>query len=167
MTARSLSLATVALAALLGTPAMAQPAPDALIDAFEGVVGPIRTHRPSHARGLCAVGHFTATPEGTRLSVAPVFNGQRVPTIIRFGVAGSTPAATDNSRGTRGLSIRFETAAGDTWDMANISVPIFGSPTPDAFLAGLLARRPDPVTRQTDAAAIQSAKLADQLEKER
>lgn len=154
---RSMHLTWPALAlasVLAGGPAWAQPTPEELVNAFEGVLGPIRSHRPSHPKGVCAAGHFTATAEGTRLSVAPVFNGQRVNTIIRFGVAGANPQAADTARSTRSLSLRFETAAGDVWDMANISAPIFGSPTPEVFLAGLLARRSDPATGQPNAERV-------------
>jgi catalase len=150
-----LSLAAWTLAVLLsGTQARAEPTPEEIIEGFEGVLGPIRTHRPSHPKGICAAGSFTATPEGTRLSVAPVFNGQPATTIIRLGVAGANPQADDRARSTRGLSIRFETRAGDVWDMANISAPIFGSPNPTVFLANLQARRVDPATGQGDAARI-------------
>eukprot|EP01031_Cornospumella_fuschlensis_P000123 gene123-144_t len=118
----SLGLAAGAIAFCLGgLQARAEPTPEEIIEGFEGVLGPIRTHRPSHPKGLCAAGTFTATPEGTRLSVAPVFNGQRVNTTIRFGVAGANPQADDRARSTRGLGIRFETAAGDVWDTASIS----------------------------------------------
>lgn len=152
---RPLSLAAAALAALLAIPAaQAEPTPEEIVNGFEGVLGPIRTHRPSHPKGLCAAGHFTATPEGTRLSVAPVFSGQRVNTIIRFGVAGANPQADDRARTTRGLGIRFETAAGDVLDMANISAPIFGAPNPQVFLQGLVARRVDTATGQPNAERV-------------
>jgi catalase len=77
--ARPFALLAGTLATLLGPPtlqpALAQsatepPSAEAVVDAFEAVLGPIRTHRPSHAKGTCAAGHFTATPEGTRLSTA-------------------------------------------------------------------------------------------------
>jgi len=151
----SLGLAAITLAAVFGgVPAQAQPTPEQIINGFEGVLGPVRTYRPSHPKGICAAGHFTATPEGTRLSVAPVFNGQRVNTIIRFGVAGANPQADDRARSTRGLGIRFETAAGDVWDMANISAPIFGAPDPAVFLANLQVRAPDPATGRPNAERI-------------
>jgi catalase len=86
--------------------------------------------------------------------VAPTFSGQRVPAMIRFGVGGGNPQAPDTGRSTRGLSVRFETQAGEIWDMANISAPIFGPPTPEALVEGLLVRRPDPVTGLPDAARV-------------
>ena len=148
-------LAAASLACLTGlAPARAEPTPDQVVDAFEGIVGPVRTFRPSHPKGTCAAGHFTATPDGTRLSVAPVFNGQRASTIIRFGVAGLNPQASDTARSTRALSIRFETAAGDVWDTASISAPIFGAPTAQALVDGLIARRPDPATGQPNAERV-------------
>ncbi|WP_158292427.1 catalase family peroxidase [Paracraurococcus ruber] len=154
--ARGAIPAAAAMIALgLAGPAAAQaPTAVQVIEAFEGVVGPIRTHRPSHAKGTCAAGSFTATPEGTRLSVSPVFGGQAVPAIIRFGVGGSTPTASDTARSTRGLSIRFQPPGAAPWDMANISAPIFGAPTPEAFVENLRVRRPDPATGRPDQARI-------------
>lgn len=145
---RLVFFAGAAISAMLITsgPASAQPSPDAIVDAFEAVLGPVRTHRPSHPKGLCAAGHFVATAEGTRLSVAPVFSGQRNTALIRFGVAGANPNASDTARGTRSLSIRFEAPSGDLFEMANISAPVFGSPTPQALVDGLLSRANDPAT---------------------
>jgi catalase len=154
-----LALAAAPLAGLLAlagaSPAGAQTlSPDQIVDAFEAALGPVRTHRPSHPKGTCAAGHFQATAEGTRLSVAPVFSGERVNAIIRFGVAGANPQASDTARGTRGLSFRLETARGDQWDQANISAPVFGAPTADLLAAGLHARAPVAGTGQPDAARV-------------
>lgn len=150
----ALGLAAALTAWLVAPEARAQPSPEEIINGFEGVLGPVRSYRPSHPKGLCAAGHFTATPEGTRLSVAPVFSGQRVTTLIRFGVAGANPQADDRARSTRGLAIRFETAAGDVLDMANISAPIFGAPNPTVFLENLRVRAPDPATGRPNAERI-------------
>ena len=148
MSLRSLLFAAAAGVSLSVQPAVAAdpPDPDTIVNAFEAVLGPVRSYRPSHPKGTCAAGHFAATAEGTRLSVAPTFSGQRVTTLIRFGVAGANPNASDTARGTRGLSIRFETQAGEIFEMANISAPVFGAPTPQALVDGLLARANDPAT---------------------
>jgi catalase len=61
-------------------------------------------------------------------------------------VAGANPNASDTARSTRSLSIRFESPSGDLFEMANISAPVFGSPTPQALVDGLLARANDPAT---------------------
>jgi catalase len=144
---RTTLLLGAACAILAAAPARAQaPSPIAVVDAFEAALGPIRTHRPSHGKGTCAAGRFVATEDGKRLSVSPVFGGEPIPTIIRFGVGGAGPTAPDTARSTRGLAIRFQAPGGVVWDMANISVPIFGSPTPQALVEGLLARAPDPAT---------------------
>lgn len=152
----ALTIAAGTLAAVLAAPVPPARAlaPDEIVDAFEAVLGPVRTHRPSHPKGTCAAGTFQATAEGTRLSVAPVFNGQPMPAIIRFGVAGANPQASDVARSTRGLSFRLETPQGDLWDTASISAPIFGARTPEMLVAGLLARRPDPATGQPDPARV-------------
>jgi len=134
-----LALGSLAFLGLAGAQTL-PPAPDVIVDAMEGALGRITTYRPSHGKGYCATGHFVGTAEGGRLSVAPVFNGQRVPAIIRFGVGGPNARVPDTARSTRGLAIRMETPAGDIWDSASISVPVFGAPTPEAFVGGLLVR---------------------------
>jgi catalase len=111
-----LALAAAAFAASLvsAAPTAEALAPDEVVDAFEAALGPITTARPSHPKGTCAAGTFTATPEGTRLVAAPVFSGKPIPANIRFGVAGaSVRAASDVARSTRGLSFRLETPQGD------------------------------------------------------
>ena len=138
---------------LLAAPAAALE-PAEVVDAFEGAGGAITTYRPSHGKGVCASGQFTPTAEGTRLSVAPTFAGAPVPATIRFGVAGTSPRASDIARSTRSLAIRFETAAGDQWDMANISAPIFGARAPEMLVAGLRARRAGPNGQPADPAAV-------------
>ncbi len=145
--------AALATSFALAAPAMAQPAPEEVVDAFEAAIGPLRA-RPSHAKGTCAAGHFVPTAEGARYSVAPVFAGARVPTIIRFGVGVGSPTGPDTGRTTRSLSVRFETAAGDLWEMANISAPVFGVATPQALVDGLLARRLDPSTGQPNPGTV-------------
>ncbi len=147
-----------ALVAALTLPAPAQAVdPTEVVDAFEAALGPITTARPSHPKGTCAAGTFTATADGTRLVAAPVFSGQPIPATIRFGVAGANPrAASDVARSTRGLSFRLETPQGDIWDQASISAPIFFARTPEMLVAGLLARRPVAGNGQPDPAAVQA-----------
>jgi catalase len=154
-TLAALALAVAwSFAALAPAPARAQPSAEDLVNAFEALLGPIRSHRPSHAKGTCAAGHFVATPEGTRLSTAATFSGERVAALIRFGVGVGDPGGSDTSRTTRGLAVRFETAAGDVWEQANISAPVFGVPTPELLVQNLLLRRPDPATGRPDADRI-------------
>jgi len=149
------TFAALALATgLLAPPPAVALAPDEVVDAFEAALGPITTHRPSHPKGICAAGTFQANAEGTRLVAAPVFTGQPIPAIIRLGVAGVNPRASDTARSTRGLSFRLETPQGDIWDTASISAPIFGARTPEMLVAGLLARRPMAGTNQPDPAAV-------------
>lgn len=151
---RAAPIAALLLGLGAAAPALAQvPTPTQVIEAFEGVQGPIRIHRPSHPKGTCAAGFFEGTAEGARLSVSPSFSGQRIPTVIRFGIGGG-PTAADTSRSTRSLAIRFQVPNGTAWDMANISVPIFGAPTPEALVEGLRVRRPDPATGRPNQAAI-------------
>jgi AhpD family alkylhydroperoxidase len=103
--------------------------------------------------GTGAAGLFEGRSRGARLSVSPAFSKQRMPTVVRFGVGGS-PAAADTSRSTRSLSNRFQVPNGATGGMADISVPIFGAPTPEALVDGLRVRRPSAVARWSGPAGV-------------
>jgi catalase len=147
-------LAALAAALAAATPAVAQPAPDTILDAFEGAVGRHQGHRVSFAKGVCASGHFEATPEARGLTSSAVFAGPRVPATIRLGVGGGNPRAGDNMRGTRSLSVHLEAPGGETWDTANISAPFFAAATPENLLRLLQASRPDPATGRVNAEAV-------------
>jgi len=152
---RPLAVAALALS-VLPAPASAQLDPSRVVDAFEAVNGKHAGFRRSGAKGVCASGEFTGSAEGRALSSASAFSGRPVPVIARFSVGGGNPKAPDNARGVRGLSLRFELPGGETWQMANISAPVFGAASPEQLLAGLEARRPDPATGRPDADRVKA-----------
>ena len=155
---------SLALACLGGltAPVMAQDAMRSanavsLVDGLEGVFGSHAGFRRSGARGVCASGTFTGTPEGASLSKSSAFSGKPVPVVLRFSVGGGNPKAPENARSVRGLAIKMDLPSGDQWLMANISAPFFTAATPDGFQAFLDARRPDPATGKPNPEAIAAA----------
>ncbi len=147
----------VALAAALGAvlqwmavPAQAQVEPTRIVDAFEATNGKFAGARRSGAKGVCATGEFIGNAEGRALSTASAFSGRPVPVVARFSVGGANPKAPDNAKSVRGLALAFDLPNGETWQMANISAPVFGASSPEQFLALLASRQPDPATKVTD-----------------
>ena len=132
-------VAAATLAALL-PPAAVQAAetdqvePTRMVDAFEATNGKFEGYRRSGAKGICAVGEFVGSPEGRSLSTASAFSGNPVPVIVRFSVGGANPKAADNSKGQRNLALQFNLPGGETWQMGNISAPVFGASTPVQML---------------------------------
>lgn len=141
---------------LVGAPAAAQVDPNRVIDAFEATNGKFAGARRSGAKGVCAAGEFIGNAEGRMLSVASAFSGKPVPVIARFSVGGANPKAPDNARSVRGLALAFQLPDGETWQMANISTPVFGVSSVEQFIGLLESRLPDPATKMPDAARVKA-----------
>jgi catalase len=144
------AVACTALLQLGVAPASAQVDPVRMIDAFEATNGKFAGARRSGAKGICAVGEFVGNAEGRALSTASAFSGRPVPVVARFSVGGANPKAPDNGKSPRGLALAFSLPGGETWQMANISTPVFGVATPEQFIGLLASRQPDPATRMPD-----------------
>lgn len=130
--------------------------PEAQVNALEGLFGKHATFRRSGAKGVCATGYFTGTPEGRALSSASVFSGERIPVVARFSVGGGNPKATDKGRSVRGLALQFTLSGGEQWQMANISAPVFFVSKPEQFAPFLQVRTPDPATGKPDAEKLKA-----------
>ena len=139
-------LAVVATA--ISPPALSQVDPGRLVDAFERAGGKYDGYRRSGAKGVCAVAEFVGSAEGRALSSASAFSGKPVPVTARFSVGGGNPKAADNARSQRNLALQFDLPGGETWQMGNISAPVFGAATPEQLLGRLESLAPDAETKK-------------------
>ena len=148
----ALSTATVGFVPVAAAQA---PGPDKLVDALEGVFGKHAARR-SGAKGVCATGFFVGTPDGRSLTSSAIFSGQEIPVVARFSVGGGTPKASDKGKTVRGLALKFNGPGGESWEMANISAPVFFVNSPGNFVKFMEARRPDPATGRPDPAKVKA-----------
>jgi catalase len=137
-------------------PARAQIDPGRFLDTFESTFGKFEGHRRSGAKGVCATGEFVGSAEARALSASAAFSGKPVPVIVRFSVGGANPNAPDNTRTQRNMALQFNLPAGETWQMGNISAPVFGAATPEQFHGRLESLRPDPATKAPDPAKVKA-----------
>ena len=149
------------LVALTATPAVQATEtgdvdPTRMVDAFEAANGKFEGYRRSGAKGICAVGEFVGSPEGRALSSASAFSGSPIPVIVRFSVGGANPKAADNSKGQRNMALQFNLPGGETWQMGNISAPVFGASSPVQLLGRVESLRPDPATKAADPAKVKA-----------
>jgi len=121
--------------------------PVKMVDAFEAAGGKFDGFRRSGAKGICATGEFVGGADGRNLSSASVFSGQKIPVIVRFSVGGGNPKAVDNAKSQRNMALQFNLPGGETWQMGNISAPVFGSSSPAQLLGRLESLAPDPSTK--------------------
>jgi catalase len=153
----SLSTSIIACAfAAFGTPAFAQVDPNQMVDAFERAGGKFEGFRRSGAKGVCAAAEFVGSAEGRALSTASAFSGKPVPVIARFSIGGGNPKAPDNGKSQRNMALQFELPNGESWQMGNISAPIFGASSPQQMLGRLTSLAPDPETKKPDADKVKA-----------
>jgi len=102
------------------------------------------------------VGEFVGTADARALSTASAFSGKPVPVVVRFSVGGANPKAPDNAKSQRNLALQFDLPNGETWQMGNISAPVFGASSPQQFFGRLASLQPDPATKMPDASKVKA-----------
>ncbi len=125
----------------------ADPAnPVTVVQTMETNFGVHPGFRRNHAKGVCALGEFKASPEAKKLSRSPIFTGKSIPVIARFSVAGGVPTISDATRNPRGMALQFQLADGRVHNITMLHTPVFSVSTPEGFLENLQATTPDPAT---------------------
>ena len=140
----------------LSAPAFAQVDPSKLVNAFEQAGGKFEGFRRAGAKGLCATAEFIGSAQGRALSVSSAFSGQPVPVTVRFSMGGGNPKAPDNARSQRNMALQFDLPGNETWQMGNISAPIFGAATPEQLLGRLESLTADPETKKPNPEKIKA-----------
>jgi catalase len=146
----SKTLLVLAIASAAPLIAVAQVSPVTMIDAFEKANTKFEGFRRSGAKGVCAIGEFVGSEQARTLSTASTFSGTPVPVIVRFSIGGANPKAPDNGRSQRNMALQFDMANGESWQMGNISAPIFGASTPEQMLGRVESLAIDPETKKTN-----------------
>ena len=153
---RAALLVVACATAALAVPAFAQVDPSQLVDAFENAGGKFQGFRRSGAKGLCAMAEFVGNAEGRALSMSSAFSGKAVPVEVRFSMGGANPKAPDNAKSQRNMSLQFNLPDGETWQMGNISSPVFGAASPQQLLGRLASLTPDATTKKVDADKVKA-----------
>ena len=156
LTAVAAATAALSLGALAQSPAAAPVDPNAFLNQFEATFGKFEGYRRSGAKGICATGEFVGTADARGLSTSSAFSGQPVPVVARFSVGGANPKAPDNTKGQRNMALQFNLPGGESWQMGNISAPVFGASSPQQFLGRLASLQPDPATKMPDPAKVKA-----------
>lgn len=103
-----------------------------LVDAANALYGAHPGRRALHARGFGLSGSFTASGEASDLTLADHFVSGTTTVLARFSGGSGDPDAPDRTLTSRGLAVRFETAAGNH-DILAVDSPVFLTPTPELF----------------------------------
>lgn len=117
-------------------------APDAMVDAVNGVFGVHEGARAVHAKGTVLTGTFAASPEAAALSKAPHLQaGSNVPVTVRFSNFAGIPTIADNDglASPRGMAVKFKLADGSETDIVAHSFNGFPVATTGEFRQLLIA----------------------------
>ena len=137
-------------------PASATPEPviRQIVDAMRTLAGPHPGFRPVHAKGLVCSGTFRPSADAPRVTRAPHFAGQLVPTVIRFANSNGNPEVHDGAPNVRSMAVKFQLAGDKSADILANSVEGFVARTPDELLEFLRAQLPVPATGRPDPDAV-------------
>ncbi|GAA0545807.1 catalase family peroxidase [Rheinheimera aquimaris] len=153
-------LATAVSFAALPLAADTKPAqPNDFIEVFAKLFGEHKGIRKGHAKGVCAVGDFTASAEATARFDAALFSGATLPVTYRFSMAGGNPNVPDYARAPRGLAAQFNLPDGSKHNIATLTTPVFGAKDPENFL-GLLQASVPGADGKPDMAKVQAFRTA-------
>jgi len=133
---------------------MADQLAEDLVAAFDALFGGDPTVRAAHAKGTCIRGTFTATADARALTRAPHFQGDPVPTTVRFSNGSGNLEASDAGREPRGMAVKFHLDARQATDIVSINHAVFIVRTPEEVVEFMRLRVPDPATGQLDLAAL-------------
>ncbi len=113
------------------------------VDALNALFGQHPGIRANHAKGIVAIGSFSASPEAATLSRAPHLQGATVPVTVRFSNASGAPNIPDNSPNAnpRGLAVKFRLPDGGDTDVVINSLAFFPVRTIEEFRDFLIAAK--------------------------
>src|SRR5688500_20321696 len=92
------------------TSATPEPVIRQIVDAMRTLAGPHPGFRPVHAKGLVCSGTFRASAEAPRVTRAPHFTGQPVPTLVRFANSNGNPDVHDGAPNVRPTAVKLPTS---------------------------------------------------------
>ncbi|PYN19212.1 MAG: catalase [Candidatus Rokuibacteriota bacterium] len=136
------------------TSATPEPVIRQIVEAMRTLAGPHPGFRPVHAKGLVCSGTFHASADAPRVTRAPHFTGQPVPTIVRFANANGKPDVHDGVPNVRSMAVKFQLSNGKSADILANSVEGFIARTPEELLEFLRAQLPEPASGRPDPDAV-------------
>lgn len=107
--------------------------------------------RVVHARGVGAMGSFTATEDFSEITKASLFSkaGKTTPVTVRFSTVMKFRGSPEAARDPRGFATKFYTDEGN-WDLVGINFPVFFIRDAIKFPDFVHANKPDPMTNIQD-----------------
>lgn len=123
-----------------------EPLAQTAVDAIEQIAGVHPGFRRAHAKGRCYHARFTPTGEAAAYTTAPHLQREEVEALVRFSDSSPLPKMPDGLSPVKGMSVLFQLPGGDTTALVAVTVPVFLTKTPEAFvdMIRIVASKPGP-----------------------
>jgi hypothetical protein len=140
----------------VSTSATPEPVIRQIVEAMRTPAGPHAGFRPVHAKALVCSGTFRASADAPRVTRAPHFTRQSVPTVVRWANANWNPDVHDGVPNVRSMAVKFQLSDGKSADILANSVEGFRYPQ-DPQREGALSAGERPVVPVTDSLLAETA----------
>ena len=116
------------------------------IQSIEKIAGKHPGYRRAHARGSYYEAIFTPNGQAAPYTTAAHFQEEPVKAIVRFSDSSPHPKMIDGLSPVKGMSVQFQLPNGKVTYLVSVTVPVFLTKTPEAFveIIRLAAEKPGP-----------------------
>ncbi|WP_046175911.1 catalase family peroxidase [Domibacillus indicus] len=116
------------------------------IESIEALMGKHPGYRRAHAKGSYYEAIFTPNGQAAAYTTAAHLQQKAVKAVVRFSDSSPNPKMIDGLSPVKGMSVEFHLPAGEVTYLVGVTVPVFLTKTPEAFveMLRLAAEKPGP-----------------------
>ncbi|OLN21770.1 catalase [Domibacillus antri] len=116
------------------------------IDLIEHIAGTHPGYRRAHAKGIYCEAVFTPNGHASPYTTAAHLQKEKVKAIVRFSDSSPNPNMVDMFSPVKGMSVQFQLPDGKAANLVGVTVPVFITKTPEAFveILSVMEKKPGP-----------------------
>lgn len=104
------------------------------VDSIENIAGTFPGYRRAHAKGVYCQAIFTPNGKAAPYTTAAHLQKKEVEALVRFSDSSPNPNMVDILSPVKGMSVQFQLPDGDVTNLVSVTVPVFITKTPEAFV---------------------------------
>lgn len=109
------------------------------VDSIEDTAGTFPGYRRAHAKGVYCEALFTPNGNAAPYTTAAHLQKKEVKALVRFSDSSPNPNMVDILSPVKGMSVQFQLPDGNVTSLVSVTVPVFITKTPEAFVEILRA----------------------------
>jgi catalase len=104
------------------------------VDSIENIAGTFPGYRRAHAKGVYYQAIFTPNGNAASYTTAAHLQKKEVKAVVRFSDSSPNPNMVDILSPVKGMSVQFQLPDGNVTNLVSVTVPVFITKTPEAFV---------------------------------